>query len=706
MPIVTTKGWTDWLNNHNTRKTYDDRPEKVTKICTGTTPEAKFEKLVSNKNLVYIARQNLGTKLQATFLHSTIGIAIDPDSLHYVARSSMKFGIGIEVDPKSMFESTPSVYVPDLVEMMKAETKTDYGNLQAVATGTKKKIPCYTVLTPSIAEALQSSDMSPADAFLKAVAQIKISAPNPDPNTIPVPTADEIMKEIGTPYKNTLLFLWATHHIPNEISIPTTIQLQDEVTIAWEKETSNLITDKNRTATATSTPSAIANSGAVTAMTKLSESIIEHQKSVIRMQEDKQDNRLKAWRKLPKIQQNVILLGGIEEDGTVPKECTEEMLSVLGSQNGAQVEQYLRQTMPGHNMQFATGFCTALNKGILTCPDDASTPKNFTPFLTPPVDDDADVEENANLLKMAVQDKFEAEDLILLTRMDITIPMKTQELKHHIKNFAACAGRCLGQRSIAYDSLLEVAEHIEKKETAYNYEFKQEPLFGGNFLDKLSWRFHRFLDSCAFGDESKIDSKKLVFADMMEEVERREYTGKTPAWIRKLTKKKEEKSRAGTGSESGHRGHNGHSSNGRPTRRQFNGGEDSDRNRRIQNPHMKEEHKLRPNEQLRDLFHPGNVRGLTRPKFKNGAWMCTRFHGLGFCFKDCHNVKGHAKPDDEEAADLRKYINGARENRQRYTQRIRGNNNRDNSRQEEKENETSSSTSVPNGEQTHTNTTT
>ena len=155
MPIVTTKGWTDWLNDHNTRKTYDDRPEKVTKICTGTTPEAKFEKLVSNKNLVYIARQNLGTKLQATFLHSTIGIAIDPDSLHYVARSSMKFGIGIEVDPKSMFKSTPSVYVPDLVEMMKAETKTDYENLQVVAIGVKKEIPCYAVLTPSIAEALQ-----------------------------------------------------------------------------------------------------------------------------------------------------------------------------------------------------------------------------------------------------------------------------------------------------------------------------------------------------------------------------------------------------------------------------------------------------------------------------------------------------------------------------------------------------------------------
>jgi len=235
--------------------------------------------------------------------------------------------------------------------------------------------------------------------------------------------------------------------------------------------------------------------------------------------------------KLPKIQQNVILLGGVEEDGTVPKEYTEEMLSVLSSQNGAQVEQYLRQIMPGHNMQFTTGFCTALNKGILTCPDDASTLKNFTPIITPPVNDDADVEENANLLKMAVQDKFEAEDLILFTCMDITILM-IQELKHHIKNFAACAGRCLGQKSMARKIILKVAKHSERKETAYNYEFEQEPLFGGNFLDKLSLWFHRFLDSCAFDDERKIDSKKLEFSDMMEEVEHRKYTGKTLAWIR------------------------------------------------------------------------------------------------------------------------------------------------------------------------------
>lgn len=148
------------------------------------------------------------------------------------------------------------------------------------------------------------------------------------------------------------------------------------------------------------------NLGAITALAKLSESVIAHQKLALQAHEDKQDNRLKAWHKLPKIQQNVILFGGLEDGGSIPKEYTEEMFSVLGRKNGAQVEQYLMQTMSGHNMALATEFCTALNKGILTCPDNAYTPKNFTPFLTPTVDDNTDIEENANLLKMAVQDKI------------------------------------------------------------------------------------------------------------------------------------------------------------------------------------------------------------------------------------------------------------------------------------------------------------
>ena len=68
---------------------------------------------------------------------------------------------------------------------------------------------------------------------------------------------------------------------------------------------------------------------------------------------------------------------------------------------------------------------------------------------------------------------------------------------------------------------------------------------------------------------------------------------------------------------------------------------------------MREDCKPRPSEQLRDIFHPGNCRGLNRPKLKNRAWMFTRFHDLGFHSKDCYNLKGYGKSDKEEVATLK-----------------------------------------------------
>ena len=70
------------------------------------------------------------------------------------------------------------------------------------------------------------------------------------------------------------------------------------------------------------------------------------------------------------------------------------------------------------------GFCTDLSKGILVSPDEASIPKNFTTFLTHPVGDDEEDEENANLLKLAVQENFDKKDLFLLTKIDVIIPIK------------------------------------------------------------------------------------------------------------------------------------------------------------------------------------------------------------------------------------------------------------------------------------------
>jgi hypothetical protein len=406
-------------------------------------------------------------------------------------------------------------------------------------------------------------------------------------------------------------------------------------------------------------------------MTKLSESIIRHQENSVKKQQEKEDNRLKSWNKLPKIQQNILLLGGIEEDGTVPDHPTEEMLSILGWQNGAQVDQFLRQSMTGHNMSLETGFCSALNKGILVCPDDTQAPKNFSPFLTPPVRDNTEEEEKSNLLKLAIQEKFEQSDRALLTKMEVAIPLTTLDLRHHLKNFTGLVGRVLGQGSLAFLSLRAVVEHIDENEISYNFEFRHDKFFGGTFLDKINWRFHRFLDSCANGDHTKIKLQKLDFLDMTEGVESREFFGKTPVWITRLTKKQEQKyttnENLGSGGGGGER--RGGGSNGyERKRRQFEqgGGEPK---KRIFNPQKNEACLLRSDERLRDIFHPGNVRNIPRPKLKNGNHICVRYQALGFCYHDCSSANGHKNLSPEETKDFLQFLKSAREARESHNKK-------------------------------------
>lgn len=77
-----------------------------------------------------------------------------------------------------------------------------------------------------------------------------------------------------------------------------------------------------------------------------------YQEAAAKVQEVKVDSRLKAWNKLPWIQQHLILLAGADPSIVVPTEPTEEMLAILGCTNGAQVEHFLKQIMVRHNVSF------------------------------------------------------------------------------------------------------------------------------------------------------------------------------------------------------------------------------------------------------------------------------------------------------------------------------------------------------------------
>ena len=146
---------------------------------------------------------------------------------------------------------------------------------------------------------------------------------------------------------------------------------------------------------------------------------------------------------------------------------------------------------------------------------------------------------------------------------------------------------------------------------------------------------------------------------MIKAVATRQYIAKTPAWLRNL-KKEDEDDPSGDDVFSGGKGGE------RGTKRKFKGNGGSGKERRVANKFVCPECKLKPNEQFRDIFHPGNTRSLTKATFKNGTLVCPRFHALGFCFTDCKNVAGHGKMDDEEKAGFVTYTEGARAARASY----------------------------------------
>ena len=100
--------------------------------------------------------------------------------------------------------------------------------------------------------------------------------------------------------------------------------------------------------------------------------------------------------------------------------------------------------------------------------------------------------------------------------MDMSIPMKALDQKNHVKIFKGCVGRIFRGSSMIFKSLETIQNHIEDNETRYDYEYKQEELFGGSFLDRVNWRIHWFLSSRAGGNEENMDTKKLKFDNMME----------------------------------------------------------------------------------------------------------------------------------------------------------------------------------------------
>ena len=110
--MTTTQGWLKWINDHTSAGAYNSHPAMVAKIRAGMDAIVIYERLARSKNIVLVTKAPFGTKLQATFYHSIVGIPILPDDLHYVLRSGMTLGNPLKTQPKSVFGATSNRHAP------------------------------------------------------------------------------------------------------------------------------------------------------------------------------------------------------------------------------------------------------------------------------------------------------------------------------------------------------------------------------------------------------------------------------------------------------------------------------------------------------------------------------------------------------------------------------------------------------------------
>ena len=615
------------------------------------------------------------------------------EAIRHTVRTNIESGAGMLTDPKSFFTTSTAKYVPSLVDLVEVKNEADFDALTPRSVGSKHKSRNFLILPPDLLSKVLETDLTVTATFLKVTEFIRAKAksqqsssstPPSTPDTASdtngavvtcSPGADSIsddeIEAAAEPYDEILWSLWGIKHRENDFKPPIFGPLQDADCFAWEKETaasylgSATMPPGSQVASTTSAPNSRPQStttvpglgGALTAITKLSASLVKTQERSIELQREKDDPKIKAWKRVAERHKNVILFAGIDEHGDIPTEPTDEILTILTSINGADACQYLQGCMSSYNLAIVIGLCTAVQKGILINPDDSGVPTNLSPFLTPPLSDDEDELLNHNNLQLALKEKLDAADVTLLTKMEVVIPMTVEQLRHHIKNFSGIVGRLIGQDSQLYTNLTILWKHVEARETRYKYEFRQDLMFGGCFLEEIDWKVHRFFDSCAHGDPARIMLDHIDFTEIMNLVESRKYVCKAPLWLKRLTKKTTPRTSENPITESEGTPHR---ASGRTKRRRFE--EKSDRvSVKIESTRKC---LLKPDETFRSLFSPMMLRGSQTPKWANGQSVCLRAHTTGRCFSDCRFKSSHGPLDPQLADSLVAFTDVMRQKRQ------------------------------------------
>ena len=183
-----------------------------------------------------------------------------------------------------------------------------------------------------------------------------------------------------------------------------------------------------------------------------------------------------------------------------------------------------------------TGICTALMKGFIT-PIDPKMPSNLTPFGTYAALSSTSNLDTKALLKFAMKqnyERFEKEDLDLLTSMEITIPKTFHVFHHMLRNMQFLCQYLAGLDSLAAKAWGMASDHARRNEQFYIDQSLQDKGFYPSVLFTFHCRFHKFLGSGAFGVISQMERRQINFEMVLQDIEEDRYVVKTPPFVSEM----------------------------------------------------------------------------------------------------------------------------------------------------------------------------
>lgn len=218
-----------------------------------------------------------------------------------------------------------------------------------------------------------------------------------------------------------------------------------------------------------------------------------------------------------------------EEDIT-NLEPTPGMLEILASPSAADTQGLLAHLLKrnGNVAHIQPGICTALNKGLIVGTDYKS-PSNLTPFGTYS-NSTGDLSAKA-LLKFAMKENFkryDKDELELLTSLEVTIPKSFHVLNHMLRNMAFLCEHLSGPESIATKAWKSAVEHARCNEQLYTDHDVQNSNFFVSVMFHYHSRFHKCIESGAFGTLSNYLNYMLDFSSIFRDIEEDRYVVMTP----------------------------------------------------------------------------------------------------------------------------------------------------------------------------------